>query len=333
MNPFSATDLKRWVEENRHLYQPPYKTNRILAHYSEFFVLVLNGPNSRLDFHREPGEEFFFQIHGDIGLHVKPEGERRQVVRIREGEMFLCPGGVAHSPRRGEGAWGLVIERKRRAGDRAVPLVLRTMRSGSLGADRGPDPGYRRASHRDLRRVQRRSHFADLQGLRLCVSGGASCPEAPIPREGHAIVKGQGPRRAFRGLPPGGTLRAGTLEYAHRARRNHETDTGHDVGDELRCRGRIRHQRFRRRVRARRGDAEQDLPRHTREGRRDPADRAVQGVRQSLLCRAVLRVGVAVDHAAGPHPVRFRPRAVHRRRDREHREDRAPISGTSSTSS
>ncbi len=114
MNPFSATDLKRWVEENRHLYQPPYKTNRILAHYSEFFVLVLNGPNARLDFHREPGEEFFFQIHGDIELHVKPEGERRQVVKIREGEMFLCPGGVAHSPRRGDCTWGLVIERKRR---------------------------------------------------------------------------------------------------------------------------------------------------------------------------------------------------------------------------
>jgi 3-hydroxyanthranilate 3,4-dioxygenase len=114
MNPFSATDLKRWVEENRHLYQPPYKTNRIVAHYAEFFVLVLNGPNARLDFHREPGEEFFFQIHGDIELHVKPEGERRQVVKIREGEIFLCPGGVAHSPRRGETTWGLVIERKRR---------------------------------------------------------------------------------------------------------------------------------------------------------------------------------------------------------------------------
>ena len=74
---------------------------------------MLNGPNARLDFHCEPGEEFFFQIHGDIELHVKPEGERRQVVKIREGEMFLCPGGLAHSPRRGEGTWGLVIERKR----------------------------------------------------------------------------------------------------------------------------------------------------------------------------------------------------------------------------
>ena len=53
---FNATDLKRWVEENRHLFNPPYKTNRVLAHHREFIVMVLNGPNARLDFHREPGE-------------------------------------------------------------------------------------------------------------------------------------------------------------------------------------------------------------------------------------------------------------------------------------
>jgi len=113
MAPFSSTDLKRWVEENRHLFRPPYKTNCVLAHYKEFIVMVLNGPNTRLDFHREPGEEFFHQIHGDIELHLKPENEPRQIVKIRAGEIFLCPGGLAHSPRRGEGTWGLVIERKR----------------------------------------------------------------------------------------------------------------------------------------------------------------------------------------------------------------------------
>ena len=178
------------MEENRHLYQPPYKTNRILAHYSEFFVLVLNGPNARLDFHREPGEEFFFQIHGDIELHVKPEGERRQVVKIREGEMFLCPGGVAHSPRRGEGTWGLVIERKRKPEETEQFLwfcercdeevlartVVQTQDTGAqvsaIYEEFNADPD-----------------FADLQGLRLCVSGRAPRPEARIPREGHAIVK------------------------------------------------------------------------------------------------------------------------------------------------
>jgi 3-hydroxyanthranilate 3,4-dioxygenase len=48
-------------------------------------------------------------------LVVKPEGERRQTVQIKEGEIFLCPGGVPHSPRRFENTWGLVIERKRRS--------------------------------------------------------------------------------------------------------------------------------------------------------------------------------------------------------------------------
>ena len=114
MPPFSTTDLKRWIADNKGLFNPPYKTNRVLAHHSEFIVMVLAGPNARLDFHREAGEEFFQQIHGDIELHLKPENGRREVVKIREGEIFLCPAGLAHSPRRPAGTWGLVIERKRR---------------------------------------------------------------------------------------------------------------------------------------------------------------------------------------------------------------------------
>ena len=47
-------------------------------------------------------------------LVLKPDGERRQSVRIKEGEIFVCPGGLPHSPRRFENTWGLVIERKRR---------------------------------------------------------------------------------------------------------------------------------------------------------------------------------------------------------------------------
>ena len=110
----SPIDLKAWIEENKHFFDPPYKTSRVLAHHKEFFVMVLHGPNARLDFHREAGEEFFQQIYGDIELHLKPETGRRQVVKIREGEIFLCPAGLAHSPRRGPGTWGLVIERKRK---------------------------------------------------------------------------------------------------------------------------------------------------------------------------------------------------------------------------
>lgn len=112
--PLSTTHLKQWIADNRGLFNPPYKTNRVLAHHNEFIVMVLAGPNARLDFHREAGEEFFHQIHGDIELHLKPDDGPRQIVEIHEGEIFLCPAGLAHSPRRGEGTWGLVIERKRR---------------------------------------------------------------------------------------------------------------------------------------------------------------------------------------------------------------------------
>jgi 3-hydroxyanthranilate 3,4-dioxygenase len=114
MDTLSTYHLKRWVDENHSLFNPPFKTNRLLVHHKDFLVMILRGPNTRLDFHIEPGDEFFYQIQGDMELHLKPEGERRRVVTIKEGEIFVCPGGLPHSPRRFENTWGLVIERKRR---------------------------------------------------------------------------------------------------------------------------------------------------------------------------------------------------------------------------
>ncbi len=114
MDFLSTYHLKRWVQENKNLFLPPFKTNRLLIHQKDFLVMILRGPNVRLDFHIEPGDEFFYQIERDIELHLKPAGGKREVVKIRQGEIFLCPGGVAHSPRRGENTWGLVIERKRK---------------------------------------------------------------------------------------------------------------------------------------------------------------------------------------------------------------------------
>jgi 3-hydroxyanthranilate 3,4-dioxygenase len=141
---FSPTNLKAWIAENRHLFDPPFRTNRVIAHHAEFIVMMLAGPNARLDFHFEPGEEFFYQVEGDIELHLKQDGERREVVNIREGEIFLCPANLAHSPRRPAGTWGLVIERKRKADEkesflwfceRCDALVLaRDVTQGDVGA-------------------------------------------------------------------------------------------------------------------------------------------------------------------------------------------------------
>jgi len=114
MEFMSSYHLKKWVEENQSYFNPPFRTNKLLVQQKDFLVMILRGPNTRLDFHIEPGDEFFFQVEGEMELVLKPEGERRQSLRIKEGEIIVCPGGLPHSPRRFENTWGLVIERKRR---------------------------------------------------------------------------------------------------------------------------------------------------------------------------------------------------------------------------
>ena len=114
MDILSTFHLRKWVKDNAQLFNPPFRTNQLLVHHKDFLVMMLRGPNTRLDFHIEPGDEFFYQVEGEMELVLKPEGERRQVIQIKEGEIFVCPGGLPHSPRRFENTWGLVIERKRR---------------------------------------------------------------------------------------------------------------------------------------------------------------------------------------------------------------------------
>ncbi len=78
----------------------------------DFIVMVVGGPNSRKDFHYNEGEEFFFQLEGDITLRVIDEGKPVDIP-IREGEIFLLPPKVPHSPQRPANTVGLVVERKR----------------------------------------------------------------------------------------------------------------------------------------------------------------------------------------------------------------------------
>lgn len=51
-------------------------------------------------------------IQGDMCLDVIERGRKRSIP-IREGEMFLLPGRIPHSPQRKAGTVGLVIERQR----------------------------------------------------------------------------------------------------------------------------------------------------------------------------------------------------------------------------
>ncbi len=108
-------NFRKWIDDNRHLLKPPVG-NKLVYQDAEFIVMVVGGPNSRKDYHWEEGEEFFYQIEGDITVKIQEDG-RAVDVPIREGEIFLLPPRVPHNPIRGANTVGLVIERKRREGE------------------------------------------------------------------------------------------------------------------------------------------------------------------------------------------------------------------------
>lgn len=105
-------NFAKWIEEHQHLLRPPVGNAQIWSN-ADFIVTVVGGPNQRTDYHVDPLEEFFYQIKGDMVLRLWIDGAPKDVP-IREGEIFLLPPNVPHSPQRPvEGSVGLVIERQR----------------------------------------------------------------------------------------------------------------------------------------------------------------------------------------------------------------------------
>jgi hypothetical protein len=62
-------NLRLWIDQHRHLLKPPVG-NKLLFQDAEFIVMAVGGPNSRKDFHHDPGEELFYQLEGDIVLRL-----------------------------------------------------------------------------------------------------------------------------------------------------------------------------------------------------------------------------------------------------------------------
>ncbi len=111
MRQLMPINFQGWIDEHRHLLKPPV-CNKLVFEDAEFIVMVVGGPNSRKDYHYDEGEEFFHQIEGDMVLKIIENGQPRDI-RIYEGEIFLLPPRIPHSPQRFENTVGLVIERKR----------------------------------------------------------------------------------------------------------------------------------------------------------------------------------------------------------------------------
>jgi len=103
-------NIADWIEENKNNFLPPV-CNKLL-HNDDLAIFFVGGPNKRFDYHIEEGEELFYMLKGDMCLKVIEQNEPRDIV-IKEGEMFLLPSNIPHSPQRKKHTLGLVIERRR----------------------------------------------------------------------------------------------------------------------------------------------------------------------------------------------------------------------------
>ena len=109
----SPFNLNSWIEQNRELLKPPVGNKNLFVESGDYIIMIVGGPNARKDYHLNESEELFYQLEGDILVKIQEDGKSRDI-HIKEGDMFLLPAGIPHSPIRGENTVGLVIELNRK---------------------------------------------------------------------------------------------------------------------------------------------------------------------------------------------------------------------------
>lgn len=106
-------NFHKWIEENKDKLKPPVSNKNMYPLSEDYIVMVVGGPNARKDYHYNETEELFYQLKGDILVKIQQEGKAVEVP-IKEGDMFLLPANIPHSPIRSKNSIGLVIERVRK---------------------------------------------------------------------------------------------------------------------------------------------------------------------------------------------------------------------------
>ncbi|NRS15537.1 3-hydroxyanthranilate 3,4-dioxygenase [Brevibacillus sp. HB1.4B] len=116
MHTLAPIHLWKFIEDHIDQLKPPVN-NKVIWKDAELMVMVVGGPNKRRDFHIDPSEEVFYQLKGDCFVEIMNQDGKREIITVREGEMFLLPANVPHSPHRIADTIGLVIERNRSEGE------------------------------------------------------------------------------------------------------------------------------------------------------------------------------------------------------------------------
>jgi 3-hydroxyanthranilate 3,4-dioxygenase len=175
-SPLAVTHIDSWIRTHEASFAPPVMNK--LLHRDQLSIMFVGGPNEREDFHLEAGSEFFYQLRGNMQLPTVQAGERT-VVTIREGEVYLLPSRIPHSPQRPErGSIGLVIERQRY--EHEPPDGLRFY-TDFEGAGRVPRPGESPLALRPTRATLAPSHPLGLAQAQ-------SLPPAPNPTACEAVL-------------------------------------------------------------------------------------------------------------------------------------------------
>lgn len=107
-------NLKQWITDNREMLKPPVGNKNLYADAGDFIVMIVAGPNARKDYHYNETEELYYQLEGDITVKIQEDG-KAVAIPLKEGDMFLLPARIPHSPIRPANTIGLVIECKRAA--------------------------------------------------------------------------------------------------------------------------------------------------------------------------------------------------------------------------
>lgn len=118
-------DFIGWIEAHGHELKPPVG-NKLMYGAGQMKVMIVAGPNDRNDFHIEEGEvwvcvkwmmeqcatqtrlcvcvsrpqEMFFMVKGNMQLNIIERGEFKEIP-IKEGQIFMLPKHIPHSPQVG----------------------------------------------------------------------------------------------------------------------------------------------------------------------------------------------------------------------------------------